>query len=232
LIKSEGEILMEKDLGIICGDGLSFFGTTNRLISHELKNILAIISETLGLIDELIELSDTGLKLEPGKLRSLSKSILEEIDRANSLVKNMNTFAHNVDEFIDEVDVNQAIDLIIKISRLNSSSRNTEILFNEKDQVILKTSPFFLSSLLHHAIDFAILCTGPKKKIAISIVPGADEVKIVISGLADIKGAFTTPKAMALAKAISAKISLETKSGELYIELPKKIEEDLIKNLS
>ncbi len=35
--------------------GLSFFGRSNRLISHELKNVLAIISETTSLLDELIE---------------------------------------------------------------------------------------------------------------------------------------------------------------------------------
>jgi light-regulated signal transduction histidine kinase (bacteriophytochrome) len=221
---------MEGELGMICTDGLSFFGNTNRLISHELKNILAIISETLGLIDELIELTDSGMKMEPGKLRSLSKSIIEEIDRANSIIRSMNTFAHSVDEFIGEIDINQAVALIIKISRLNSSSRNTEILFEENEQVVVKTSAFFLGSLIHHAIDFTLLSTGPKRKIMISTLPGTNEVKIVFSGLEDIKGTFPTSKAKAIAKAISAEIMLDASSGQLRIELPKKIEEGLIKN--
>ena len=84
---------MEKELGKICAEGLSFFGITNRLISHELKNILAIISETLGLSNELMELSDSGMELEPGKLQSLSESIIEEVERANRIIRNMNTFA-------------------------------------------------------------------------------------------------------------------------------------------
>ncbi|MFC1885271.1 hypothetical protein ACFL2O_10925 [Thermodesulfobacteriota bacterium] len=222
---------MKNDLGIICAEGLSFFGNSNRLISHELKNILAIISETLGLIDELIELTDNGMKLDPGKLRSLSKSVIEEIERANSIIRSMNSFAHSVDEFITEVEINQIVRLIIKISKLDPSSRNTKIFFEETSQLILHTSPFFLGALIHNAMDFALLCTGPKKKIAVSSLQTTNVTKIVFSGLEDIKGIFPTSKAEVLAKAISAKIMLDASSGELLIEIPQTMEEDLIKNL-
>jgi nitrogen fixation/metabolism regulation signal transduction histidine kinase len=223
---------MEKDLGIISAEGLSFFSTSNRLISHELKNILAIISETLGLIDELIELSDTGMKLDPGKLRTLSKSVIEEIDRANSIIRSMNSFAHSVDEFITEVDINNTVALIIKISKLNPSSKNVKIHFEETDQLILQTSPFFLGTLIHNAIDFACLCTGPKKKIEISALQSSNVVKIIFSGLEEIKGIFPTSKDEVLAKAISAKIMLNPPTGELLIELSQTIEEDLLKNFA
>ena len=96
---------MEKQVGAVCAEGLSFFGKTSRLISHELKNVLAIISETTGLLDELVELSEEGLELKPGKLRSLSESVLEEIERANDIVRSMNAFAHGVDELFGEIDI-------------------------------------------------------------------------------------------------------------------------------
>ena len=222
---------MGKDLGIISAEGLYFFSISNRLISHELKNILAIISESLGLIDELIELSDSGMKLDPGKLRSLSRSVIEEIERANSIIRSMNSFAHSVDEFITEVDINRIIALIIEIIKLNPSSKKIKILFEGTDQLMLQTSPFFLGILIHRAIDFACLCTGPEKKITISALQNTDEVKIVFSGLADVKGIFPASKDEILAKAISSGIMLRPSTGELHIELPQTIEEDLLKNL-
>ena len=179
------EVLMKKDLETIFSDGLQFFGNNNRLISHELKNVLAIISETLGLIEELIELNETGMKLDPGKLKSLSNSIIEEVSRANSIIRNMNAFAHSVDEFIGEVDLNQSIDLIIRLSQLDSSRKNTEILFNTNEKRILYTSPFFLGALISHAIDFAVLCAGSNRKIEISTSQDMHGLRIVFSGLED-----------------------------------------------
>ena len=115
----------------ICAEGLTFFGKTNRLISHELKNILAIISETLGLQDELMELSESGMGLTPERLRSMSASIIEEVERANTVIRCMNTFAHSVDEFIREVDLNEAVSLAIQLVKLNPFSKMVKIEFLE-----------------------------------------------------------------------------------------------------
>ena len=110
----------------ICAEGLIFFSKTNRLISHELKNILAIISETLGLLDELMELSENGMGLTPERLRSMSASIIEEVVRANTVIKCMNTFAHSVDEFIREIDLNEAVLLAIQLVKLNPFSKTED----------------------------------------------------------------------------------------------------------
>jgi hypothetical protein len=40
---------MEKFIELLFEEGLSFFGQINASISHELKNILATVSETSGL---------------------------------------------------------------------------------------------------------------------------------------------------------------------------------------
>lgn len=221
---------MEKEFGIICAEGLSFFGITNRLISHELKNIFAIISETLGLIDELMELAEAGRELEEGKLRSLSESIIEEVERANAIIGNMNTLAHSVDEFIGEVDINQTVALMIKLSKLNSLSKNTEIHLAKTDAFIVYSSPFFLLYLLNQAMNFALACAGPNKKIQVSLHPMINAIRITFSGIAANSGSFPIKKPEILAKAISAEISLDAAAGELHIELPQRISESLIQN--
>lgn len=222
---------MDRDLGIICAEGLSFFGTNNRLVSHELKNILAIISETLGLIDELMELSETGMELEPGKLRSLSESVIEEVERANTIIRNMNTFAHSVDELVGEIDINQVLALMIKLSQLNPASRNTEIRLLKTEPHIVYTSPFFLETLIHYTINFVLLCVGPEKKIEVSIHPTTTGIRITFSGLTAIKGSFPADNTEYLAKVISAEILVDTSVGELHIELPQRMSEGLIQYL-
>lgn len=223
---------MKKEIGKICAEGLSFFGTTNRLISHELKNILAIISETLGLIDELMELSETGTELQPGKLRSLSKSVMEEIERANAVIRSMNTFAHSVDEFIREVDLKETVSLMLQFSKLNSISKNIEVRFPGTDTHTIYTSPFFLENLLHHAIHFAMLAVGPDRQIHVSLHPDAAGIKVSFSGMDSGRvGSFPTTHSELIAKAIGAEISLDISAGELHVVLPKKMTEGSIQTL-
>ena len=223
---------MEKEIGRICAEGFSFFGMTNRLISHELKNILAIISETLGLINELVELSETGMELKPGKLRSLSESVIEEVERANRIIKNMNTFAHSVDEFVREVDIRQIVNLMIEMSQLDSTGKNVRLRLVENEACVIYTSPFFLEKLIYNVINFSLLGAGPENEIRVSFDSDDHGVRIIFSGIApNIIGEFPTKKEDLLAEILSAKVSLDFTARELSIILPKKMGESFIQNL-
>jgi hypothetical protein len=222
---------MEKELGIICAEGFSFFGNTNRLISHELKNILAIISETLGLADELMELNERGVKMEPGKLQSLNASVIEEVDRANLIIRNMNMLAHSVDKGISEVDINQMVALSIKISQLNPRVRDTEISLQETESCHVHSNPFFLATLFHHAINFALANAGPDRKISISIRPKAYGANVSIAGMVFKSESFPSMEVKALAKALSAVVSPDASLGELNFEIPEMLVESVMKDL-
>lgn len=223
---------MENEIGKICADGLSFFGITNRLISHDLKNILAIISETSGLIGELAELSEAGKELKPGRLSSLSESIIEEVERANAIIKNMNTLAHSVDEFIKEVDIRQTVSLMIELSQLDSALKNTKLRLVDSESCIVYTSPLFLENLISRVINLSLRSAGPENEIRVSFDSYDDRVRIIFSGIAsNINGEFPTKKVDFLAKLLSAKVSFDASAGNLNIVLPKRIRESLIQNL-
>jgi len=222
---------MEKETGKICAEGLAFFGRTNRFISHELKNILAIISETLGLIDELLELAETGKTLKPGKLRSLSESVIEEVGRANGIIRNMNTFGHSVDEFLGEVDINRTITLMIGLLRLDPSSRNTEIHFSESDAGMIHNSPFFLGSLIYRLLNYAHINARPEKKIKVAVTPNSKGIRITLTGLIEKNRSLLARETEMLAGLISAGISFDDSAGEMYIDLPSGVEGSLIHDL-
>ena len=223
---------MGKELGRICTEGFTFFGMTNRLISHEVKNILAIISETSGLMNELVELSKEGRVLDPDKLCSLSESMIEDVQRANRIIRNMNTFAHSVDDFIREVDIREIVVLMMEVCPLESALRKTELSLVGGDACVIYTSAFFMENLLFHLINFSLRHSSSGKKIRISIKSKDGRSRITLSGLASrITEEFPTPRETLLAEALSAEIALDTKKGELYIKFPEGIEESPIQNL-
>lgn len=215
---------MDKDVGKICAEGLSFFGKTNRLISHELKNILAIISETLGLFDELVALSATGRKLKPEKLLSLSKSVIEEVERANDVIRCMNTFAHKVDAFAADIDLKEALSLMLRLSAFDSISKTVRIHFEATESCTIFTYPFFLQNLFHHAISFSLRAAGPDRQIQVQLRPGDREFSIIFSGLSsDSFETFPTKQTAVLAKAIGAEIVFDFSAGQFCVVLPEKM---------
>lgn len=224
---------MDQELEKVCVAGFSFFGMASRLVSHELKNILAIISETSGLMDELVELSGEGRKLEPGKLRSLTESMLEEVERANTLIRTLNTFGHSVDRIIQDVDVNKTLSFMIQLAGLDARSKKTALRFSEIDVPPIVTSPFFLESLLYHTIDFLFGVAGPDDEIRISLHAEKGKLGIRFSGIAS-KGIheFPTKSIAMLVKTLSGEISPNTTIDGFEITLPERIGESLIRNLS
>ncbi len=223
---------MKKEIGKICAEGLSFFGITNRLISHELKNTLAIISETLGLMEELVELSGRGIELKPEKLRSLSASIIEEVERANAIAKNMNALAHSVDEFVGDVDIRRAVILMIELSQYEAAVKNTKLQLEAGKPCSICTSPFFLANLVFRLINTASQHIGPKDEIRVSCRPVNNGVSVILSGLPSrpIEG-FPTATDTFLAESLSAEISFNLAAGELCLALPERIGETPIQIL-
>lgn len=222
---------MEKETENICAGGLTFFGRTNRFISHELKNILAIISETLGLIDELLELAGTGRELKPGKLRSLSRSVIEEVERANEIIKNMNTFGHSVDELFGEVDLRQTISLMIRLLRLDPSSRKTEIHFQESDIYMVYGSPFFLGNLIYQLLNYSVAQAAPESVIKITISPGDSGIRITLAGLAGKNRSALPGGTASLAQALSAGLAFDDRAGTILLDLPASIDQGLLAGL-
>jgi len=49
--------------------GLQFFGKMTASISHEIKNVLAIINENAGLLEDLALMADGGAEIEPQRLK-------------------------------------------------------------------------------------------------------------------------------------------------------------------
>lgn len=213
---------MSETMGKLCGEGFIFFSRANRLISHELKNVLAIISETLGLLDELVALWEKGRTLEPGKLQGLTSSILEDVTRANGIIRSMNRLAHSVDEFVTETDVAEVLGLALELSRLDSASKRINMYLETAGEAVISTCPFFLHGLLFRIMHYAMRRGGPEREIRISLETEGGGCTISFGGIAPMGGGeFPTEREQSLVKALSGRITMDVASGTLRVVLPR-----------
>ncbi len=138
-------------IDLVNRQGLQFFGSVNASISHELKNIFAIISETAGFLNDLTQLSKQGKKLELSLLENCSNSIAEEIERGFDTIRQMNQFAHSVDDPVKATSIADTLVLAVKLTGFLSYAKKTHIDDAAKDITVL-TSPFLLQNLIYRTL--------------------------------------------------------------------------------
>jgi signal transduction histidine kinase len=137
--------------------GLKFFGKVTASVSHEIKNVLAIIKENAGLLEDLTLLADKGRPLEIERVRIVAEKIKGQILRGDGIIKNMNRFAHSVDWTLEQVDLGDIIGLVIELARrlafmkrINLESKGS------REGIMLSTNPFVLENLIWTCLNLAM----------------------------------------------------------------------------
>ena len=96
----------------IGGAGLRFFGKVSASIAHEMKNVLAIINENAGLLEDLTFAAQRGKAIDPERLNKACRQFTKQIHRADGILKNMSRFAHSVDDFSGQIDLHDLAGLV------------------------------------------------------------------------------------------------------------------------
>ena len=155
--------------------GMQFFGRTTASVSHELKNALAIIKENAGLLNDYLLMMDKGMPLEPDRLRLVTGRIDQQTQRADELIRHLNRFGHSVDDTFTSVDLNEVLALLAALSSrevsMQQATLNTEV---EASPVMVKTTPFWLLTLLGQCLSFALQVMGPSKKLVVRVTKTED----------------------------------------------------------
>lgn len=216
---------MKNQWDIIGGEGLQFFGKMSASISHEIKNVLAIINENAGLIEDYTIMTEKGAPFDPGKFRSLAEKVGAQIRRADGIVKNMNTFAHSIDESAKPIDLSDFLEFAQALFARFAVMRGIALESKPNESsLMITTSPFFLLNLTWLCLDFAMDAAGPEKAIGLSARKTDTGAQIRFTGLKAIgeapSGEFPGEKQKPLLALLKAEIEIEQERGEIVLNLP------------
>ena len=203
-------------------DDLAFFGRVSASISHELKNILAIISEAAGLLGDLTEMAASGEDVRLEMLQSCSRDIVDEVRRGFVTIKQMNTFAHSVDDPVKAIDVSDCLELMIGLAGFLSYACRVHYQAPEMKLPEIFTSPFKLQNVIYRTLVFAFKSVGPDGEINLSVHPEeGDAARIRFSGIgAKSSEPFPTGAVQSLAASIGAELKLDDHRQAIDILIP------------
>jgi len=218
---------MESKCGILGETGLQFFGRITASISHEIRNVLAVLNENAGLLEDVVLMAEKGIPMNPERLKNLAGSMGKQILRANGIVENMNRFAHAVDEMTKVIDLNEILALLVALTQRFADMRGVtlEPVYGDS-QILLRSNPFLLENLLWHFLDFAMEAT--RKGEGLKIVTEEDDkiIRIRFKGLERLAEMDTTlfpsERETALLEALEADFSLYPGTSQVVMTLPKR----------
>ncbi len=217
---------MTPDAGMIGRAGLQFFGKMSASISHDIKNVLAVINENAGLLEDLCLMAEKGRPIDPARLKRLAGDIQEQIRRGDRIVTGMNRLAHSPDEASAEVDLAELLELLTALAVRLAAARGVQVLVNRPAAAVrITTSPFLLLNLLWLCLDDAMAAAGPGRGIDLAAEAAADGARIRFCGLERLKDdPAASPSAgpqEALCRILGAQLSLDPGSKEMILILAK-----------
>jgi len=95
---------------------VAFMGRIMAGFTHEMKNVLAIIKESGGLMEDLLSLVQEGSFAHKERFLRVLDKIREQVQRGVDLSTRLNRFAHSPDEPIATVDLNETANQVAMLA--------------------------------------------------------------------------------------------------------------------
>lgn len=207
-------------IDLVNKQGLRFFGSVNASISHELKNIFAIISETAGFLNDLTQLSKQGKPFDLSLLENCSNSIAEEIERGFDTIRQMNQFAHSVDDPVRETSIADTLTLAVKLTGFLSFAKKAHLDETAADTTVF-TSPFLFQTLIYKIFSALYRALDVKDELTVTFhdtTPSVIFIHFSHNQPADLDH-FPDPQTAEIADVLKATIKITNTDLELTIPL-------------
>jgi signal transduction histidine kinase len=217
-------------MDLIGMSGIQFFGKMSASISHDLKNVLAVINENAGLLEDLCLMADKGKSFEPARLKRLAEDVKNQIRRGDRIITSMNTFAHSADSESVTIDLRELLELLVELSLRYASMRGVNLdIDRPSDSILVTTSPFILLNLLWHCLDYAMTAAGPVKTVQLAAEKTADGARLrfrKLAGIGTVAGLFPAEPEITLIRVLNAQIRLDPDAREVVVSLPGRVQGD------
>jgi C4-dicarboxylate-specific signal transduction histidine kinase len=187
----------------------AFVGKVTASISHEIKNSLAIIQESAGLMGDLLDHSPSPVDWPAyNRLKDIITTIEEYVQRSGLIVKQLNRFAHSMDNPVAPLELN---DLLLEITHLAerfARLKGVRIEASLSSQPIhIHSDPLRIQHVVFCFIERALEDSKEGATVTVSSGWSENMVQVIITDEATPKGAWIMEK-------ISAPLSSFMKSEE------------------
>lgn len=158
---------------------IAFFGKITAATTHEMKNILAIIKETSGLMEDLLLLSQNSPAPYQEKFQNALSVIKNQVKRGVDLTDRLNRFAHSPDETTSAVDLFEISENLVVLSHRFATLKQVALTTRKPNQTItIMTNPVKLQMALLVSIECCLKEMPPQGEISVSFEKNGEQTAV------------------------------------------------------
>jgi hypothetical protein len=109
----------------------AFLATMTASATHEVRNVLAIIKESAGLIEDLIHVFVKKGTLDDEKISRAVERIDAQVKRGADLLTNLNRLSHTLDSDRAVLDLDEEVEQVVFLSQRFARKRGQRIVANQ-----------------------------------------------------------------------------------------------------
>jgi C4-dicarboxylate-specific signal transduction histidine kinase len=192
---------------------IGFMGKVTASLSHEIKNTLAIINESVGLMGDLLRRDAPDDWPPYSRLTNLMGSIEEQVQRSAAIVKRLNQFAHSMDKSLAELDLNETVRQTVILAQRFATLRRVNLETQlESKPLHLLSDPFRLLYVIFGFIERAINCSPKEAEVTVKTERSGAMFQVTVTDQGTVEaGKIRAP--------VSADPSAEAEQGESDLAL-------------
>lgn len=152
--------------------------------THEAKNYLAIINESVGLMGDMVQMGKSSEK-DLSEYLQIIRSVEDQIKRANEQFRALNRFAHRMDSELSSFNLNESIEELIALLTRFANQKKIALIKNfQEDLPSLYSNPSLLQFIVFSVLDEGLLKLEKDSRITIQTagVDQAVQIKIIPEG--------------------------------------------------
>jgi len=134
----------------VSADGicLQVFGELGASVTHEIKNTLSIINENAGLLEDLCGIAEEGAGVPVEHVDAAAKKVMKQVERSNTVLKNLNRFAHSGDKIPAQADLHDILSLMVTLTGRFAAMRKISVTLNCSAGMEVRTNLLAFNSLV------------------------------------------------------------------------------------
>lgn len=157
---------------------LAFFGVVTASVSHELNNVLSIVDQTGGLLQDTIA---AGAPIQADRVAAAAGAVRRQAERGLEIVRRLNRFAHSADDVCVRFDPTEVLENLVGLSQRFAQLERVELdLADTRGHPTLTGDPLAFQAVTFHAIRSGLAAARRGDRVTVGMREGDDGARFVL----------------------------------------------------
>ncbi len=167
--------------------GLAFFGKMGAHMTHDMRNVFAIIGQNAGLLEDILEAAGRKGPDREG-LMKVAASITRSVNKGVEAMERFSRFSHFADKQVTAFDLTSLTENLVALAQrpVSQAGCNLEI-DSPGEPVPLNANPFLLQQAIFLSIQLIAEVTDSGEAVCVKLERGRSEATITVIGTAASK---------------------------------------------